>query len=105
MHNKRYKLSKLAQAHLLKIKSYTVNNFSESQWLNYKETLLSGFQMLADNPGLGRGCDEIYPDGFYFPVGKHTAYFTKEDDFILVVAVLGQSQLPEQHLNSFGSDL
>ena len=82
MQIKRYKLSKLAQAHLLKIKSYTVNNFSESQWLNYKETLLSGFQMLAGNPGFGRGCDEIYPDGFYFPAGKHTADFTKEDDFI-----------------------
>ncbi|NMT56537.1 type II toxin-antitoxin system RelE/ParE family toxin, partial [Vibrio parahaemolyticus] len=58
---------------------------------NSKDTLLSGFQMLADNPGLGRSCDEIYPNGFYFPIGKHTAYFTKEDDFILVVAVLGQS--------------
>ncbi|ENL5094540.1 type II toxin-antitoxin system RelE/ParE family toxin, partial [Vibrio vulnificus] len=28
----------------------------------------------------------------------HTAYFTKEDGFILVVAVLGQSQLPQNHL-------
>ncbi|HAS6021807.1 TPA: type II toxin-antitoxin system RelE/ParE family toxin [Vibrio vulnificus] len=54
--------------------------------------------MLADNPGLGRSCDEIYPNGFYFPIGKHTAYFTKEDGFILVVAVLGQSQLPQNHL-------
>ncbi|WP_348703216.1 type II toxin-antitoxin system RelE/ParE family toxin [uncultured Neptuniibacter sp.] len=98
-------MSTLAQAHLLKIKRYTINNFSESQWLSYKETLLSGFKMLADNPGLGRGCDDIYPQGFYFPVGKHTAYFLKEDDFILIVAVLGQSQLPEQHLNSFGSGL
>ncbi|EMX1048382.1 type II toxin-antitoxin system RelE/ParE family toxin [Vibrio alginolyticus] len=56
---------------------------------NSKDTLLSGFQMLADNPDLGRSCDEMYPNGFYFPIGKHTAYFTKEDNFILVVAVLG----------------
>ncbi|POB06903.1 type II toxin-antitoxin system RelE/ParE family toxin [Vibrio vulnificus] len=41
---------------------------------------------------------QIYPSGFYFPVGKHTAYFTKEDGFILVVAILGQSQLPQNHL-------
>ena len=54
--------------------------------------------MLADNPAVGRSCDEIYPDGFYFPVAKHTAYFTKEDGFILVVAVLSQSQLPQNHL-------
>ncbi|EPX6937060.1 type II toxin-antitoxin system RelE/ParE family toxin [Vibrio parahaemolyticus] len=98
MQKNKYKLSNLAQSHLRKVKNYTVENYSELQWHNYKDTLLSGFQMLADNPGLGRSCDEIYPNGFYFPIGKHTAYFTKEDDFILVVAVLGQSQLPQNHL-------
>ncbi|CAM4161397.1 type II toxin-antitoxin system RelE/ParE family toxin [Vibrio neonatus] len=98
MQKNKYKLSNLAQSHLRKVKNYTVENFSELQWSNYKNTLLTGFQMLADNPGLGRSCDEIYPNGFYFPIGKHTAYFTKEDDFILVVAVLGQSQLPQNHL-------
>ncbi len=55
--------------------------------------------MLADNPDLGIGCDAIYPTGFFFPIGKHTIYFMKEDGFILVAAVLGQSQLPEKHLN------
>ncbi|MEQ3692817.1 MAG: type II toxin-antitoxin system RelE/ParE family toxin [Thalassolituus sp.] len=93
-----YKLSNLAQSHLRKIKDYTVKNHSELQWRNYKETLLSGFQMLADNPDLGRSCNEIYPDGIYCPIGKHTAYFTKEGDFILIVAVLGQAQLPQNHL-------
>ena len=85
MQKTKYKLSKLAQAHLQKIKSY-------------KHTLLTGFQMLADNPDVGRSCDEIFPNSFYFPVGKHTAYFTKEDGFILVVAVLAQSQRPQNHL-------
>ncbi|EGR0059170.1 type II toxin-antitoxin system RelE/ParE family toxin [Vibrio vulnificus] len=98
MQKNKYKLSNLAQSHLRKAKNYTVENFSELQWRSYKDTLRSGFQMLADNPGLGRSCDEIYPNGFYFPIGKHTAYFTKEDGFILVVAVLGQSQLPQNHL-------
>lgn len=98
MHTSKYKLSKLAQTHLHKIKNHTLTNFSELQWHHYKGTLLTGFQMLADNPEVGRSCDNIYPKGFYFPVGKHTAYFTKEDGFILVVAVLGQSQLPQNHL-------
>lgn len=98
MQKNRYKLSRLAQAHIRKIKNYTVNNFSETQWRTYKDTLLSGLQMPADNPAAGRSCNEISPSGFYFPIGKHTAYFTKEDGFILVVAVLGQSQLPQNHL-------
>jgi len=98
MHHKQYKLSSLAQTHLRKVKSYTIDNFSELQWQRYKEILLSGFQMVADNPDLGRSCHEIYINGFYFPIGKHTAYFTKEENFILIVAVLGQSQLPQNHL-------
>ncbi|MDO6575243.1 type II toxin-antitoxin system RelE/ParE family toxin, partial [Staphylococcus pasteuri_A] len=75
MQKNKYKLSNLAQSHLRKIKTYTVENYSELQWYNYKNTLLSVFHMLADNPEIGRGCDEIYPNGLYFPVGKHTAYF------------------------------
>ncbi|MBB1489651.1 type II toxin-antitoxin system RelE/ParE family toxin [Oceanospirillum sp. D5] len=94
----KYKLSKLAQSHLHKIKSYTVTNFSELQWKNYRDKLMTAFQMLADNSAIGKSCDELYPNGFYFPIGKHTAYFTKEDGFILIVAVLGQSQLPQNHL-------
>lgn len=93
-----YKLSRLAQEHLRKIKHYSVKNFSEQQWQSYKEVLLSGFQILADNPGLGLSCEDIYPKGCYFPVGKHTVFFTKEKGFILIVAVLGQSQLPQNHL-------
>lgn len=74
MAGSQYKLSELAQLHI------------------------SGFRMLADNPELGKNCADIYDNGFYFPVGKHTAYFTKENGFILVVAVLNQSQLPRKHL-------
>ncbi|MGO2510016.1 MAG: type II toxin-antitoxin system RelE/ParE family toxin [Vibrio hibernica] len=98
MNKSKYKLSKLAQTHLHKIKNYTVRNFSEMQWNAYKDTLLTRFQMLADNPSVGRSCNNLYQNGFYFPIGKHTAYFTREDGFILVVAVLGQSQLPQNHL-------
>lgn len=98
MQNKHYKLSRLAQTHLHNIKKYTIENFSEAQWQKYKQNLLSGFQMLADNPELGRGCNEIYANGFYCPIAKHMAYFTKEEHFILIVAVLGQPQIPQNHL-------
>lgn len=98
MQNKQYKLSRLAQEHLINIKKYTIKNYGDLQWSKYKSILLSGLQGLADNPGLGKKCDDIYPNGFYFPVGKHIAYYTKEADFILIVALLGQSQLPQKHL-------
>lgn len=93
-----YKLSNLAQAHLQGIKTYTVENYSDAQWQKYKTTLLNALQLLAESPDVGRSCADIYPNGYYFPVGKHMAYFTKEADFILIVAILGQPQLPQNHL-------
>ncbi|MGJ8679506.1 type II toxin-antitoxin system RelE/ParE family toxin [Paraglaciecola sp.] len=98
MKSTQYKLSSLAQEHLRKVKANRIENFSEPQWQAYKATLLSGFQLLADNPSVGRLCFEIYANGFYFPVGKHMAYFTKEKGVILIVAVLNQSQLPQNYL-------
>lgn len=98
MQKNNYLLSKLAQIHLQKIKIYTVTNFSEAQWQNFKDVLLTGFQMLANNPGIGIDCNNLYPNGCYFPIGKHIAYFTREKGFTLVVAVLGRSQLPQKHL-------
>ena len=94
----RYKLSNLAQAHLQGIKTYTVENYSDAQWQKYKTTLLNALQLLAESPDVGRSCADIYPNGYYFPVGKHMAYFTKEADFILIVAILVQPQLPQNHL-------
>lgn len=98
MQARHYKLSQLAQTHLQQIKQYTVENFSAAQWQKYKTSLLMGFQMLADNPGLGKSCDEIFNNGFYFPVAKHVAYYIQGTDFILIVAVLGQAQIPQNHL-------
>lgn len=98
MQDKQYKLSRLAQEHLLNIKTYTTKNYGDLQWSKYKSILLSGLQGLANNPGLGKKCDDIYPNGFYFPVGKHMAYYVKEADCILIVAVLGQAQLPQKHV-------
>lgn len=98
MQDKQYKLSQLAQEHLLNIKTYTIKNYGDLQWSKYKSILLSGLQGLANNPGLGKKCDDIYPNGFYFPVGKHMAYYVKEADCILIVAVLGQAQLPQKHV-------
>ncbi len=98
MRLKSYKFTRLAQEHLHKIKTYTLTNFSEIQWQHYKTSLMTGLQMLADNPDVGLNCDDIFAGGFYFPIAKHTAYYTKHQDFILIVAVLSQSQLPENHL-------
>lgn len=98
MKAKSYKLSQTAQQHLINIKTYTVEQFGDAQWRKYKTILLDGFQLLADNPALAKSCPDIYPNGLYYPLGKHMAYFTIERYGIYVVAVLGQSQLPQRHL-------
>lgn len=85
MQTNKFKLSKLAQIYFLKIKSYTIIKSFESQPNCYRDNLLTAFQMLAEDPAVGRSCDDLYPSGFYFPVGKHTAYFTKKMAFSVLV--------------------
>lgn len=84
MQKNNYLLSNLAQIHLHKIKIYTVTNFSEAQWQNYKNVLLTGFQMLANNPGISIDCNNLYPNGCYFPIGKHIALLKKKVSFWLL---------------------
>lgn len=98
MQNQSYKLSRLAQSHLLNVKSYTIEHFSEIQWHQYRASLISGLQTLANNPRLGKSCGDIYQNGFYFPIAKHTVYYVIKNDFILIVAILGRFQLPQNHL-------
>lgn len=95
---KAYRLSSFAQGHLVKIRDYTVAKYSVEQWERYKETLAKGLQFISENPSVGKSCNELVSDGFYFPVGKHTVYYFQDSDGLIIVAILGQSQLPQNHL-------
>ncbi len=56
MQNK-FKLSVKARAVIKKIFRYSFQQFGESQAVKYKASLNECFQLLANNPSLGRECN------------------------------------------------
>ena len=92
------KLSKLAQQHLKSIKEYTIRNYSIDQWERYKQSLLNGLDLISYNPDIGKRCESIVIEGRYFPIGSHVVYYMIKDEGIIVVAVLGKAQIPDEHI-------
>ena len=52
--------------------------------------------MLADNPALGRACDDVRPGLRRMECGRHVVFYRKDADGILVSRILHQRMLPER---------
>jgi ParE toxin of type II toxin-antitoxin system, parDE len=53
------------------------------------------FELLADNPALGRPCDEIRSGLRRMKQGKHVVFYREEPGGILISRILHQRMLPE----------
>ena len=90
-------LSKRAEADLLNIGAYSIRNWGRSQAALYLNDLEACCQRLADNPGLGRACDEIRPGLRRMEHGKHAVFYRVVPDGIVVSRILHERMLPRKH--------
>ncbi len=91
-----FRFSRRAEADLLSIGDYTLRTWGENQAIRYIDDLESCCQMLADNPGLGRACDEVRPGLRRMECGRHVVFYRQDDRGILVSRILHQRMLPER---------
>ena len=54
--------------------------------------------MLADNPELGRTCDDVRPGLRRMESGRHVVFYREDTGGILVSRILHQRMLPERHV-------
>ena len=90
-----FKLSQLAEKDLEGVAEYTLREWGENQNRIYLEAFESQFQLLANQPGLGRKCDRLGHGLMRWEVGKHVAFFRRAEGGILILRVLHQSMLPD----------
>jgi toxin ParE1/3/4 len=93
----KFRFSHRAEADLLSIAEYTLREWGRSQTARYVEELEVCGQTLADNPALGRLCDEVRPGLRRHEHGKHVIFYRQERGGILVSRILHQRMLPERH--------
>ena len=93
----RFRFSRRAEADLFNIGIYTFRTWGEAQTDRYLRQLENCCQLIADNPALGRSCDEIRPGLRRMKQGKHVVFFREELGGILISRILHQRMLPERH--------
>ena len=91
-----YSVARLAESDLKSILRYTMETWGSAQTRRYSQGLRGCFQLLADNPSLGRKCDFIHPGLRRFERGKHVVFYIAIPGGILVVRVLHQQMIPDK---------
>ena len=92
---RKFRLSRLAEADLMDIGAYSLNKWGEDQTIRYIDALEACCQQLADNPRLGRACDQIRPGLRRMEHGRHVIFYRLELKGISVSRILHQRMLPE----------
>jgi toxin ParE1/3/4 len=91
-----FRFSRRAEADLLRIGMYTLPTWGADQTSRYLEDLEGCCQMVADNPRLGRACEDIRPGLRRMDRGRHVVFYREEAGGILVSRILHQRMLPER---------
>ena len=92
-----FRFSRRAEADLLSIGAYTLRTWGEDQTIRYIDDLEACCQMLADNPALGRACDDVRLGLRRMERGEHVVFYREDAGGILVFRILHQRMLPERH--------
>ena len=92
------RFSRRAEADLLSIADYTLRKWGKAQAIRYLGELEACCQLLADNPALGRLCDEVRVGLRRHEHGKHVLFYRQERGGILLSRILHQRMLPDRHV-------
>ena len=97
-----YSLTPQAKADLEGIWNYTVDNWGIDQADKYIRQLYNQFELLADNPDLGKKRDEVKAGYRSFPEGNHVIfYMLLPDKRIAIIGIPHQKEDVELHFQPF----
>jgi len=91
------RLSRRAETDLLEISVYTLRTWGEDQAFRYVDALEAFCQMLADNPSVGRRCEDVRRGLRRMKSEKHVVFYREEAGAILVSRILHQRMFPERY--------
>lgn len=92
------RFSRRAETDLFDIGTYTLERWGAKQAGSYLDDLEASCTMLAENPALGRPCDDVRSGLRRMEHGKHVIFYRpQKGGGISVARVLHQRMLPEAH--------
>lgn len=86
----KYTFSKRADKEISKILEYSYREFGLGldQAEKYKTGLENCFQLLADDPGMGRICNDIRNEYFRHEHESHIIFYRQRSDDIFITAII-----------------
>jgi toxin ParE1/3/4 len=90
-----YRLSRMAEADLLGIATYTLNTWGPDQTVSYIDGLEACCRQLVNKPELGRACHQVRPGLRRMEYGRHVLFYRVEAEGIVISRILHQRMLPE----------
>lgn len=87
-----FRVSREATNDLREIGRYTQNKWGKAQRRRYLNDLDEKFQFLAENPQMGRRCDEIREGYFRFEFLSHIVFYRLDSEGLLISRVLHKSR-------------
>lgn len=97
MEKKKLRISSPALQTLKEIGDYTEKEWGKKQSKRYNTKLSYRFKFLAQNPLLGRNCDNILPNLKSYLEGSHIIYYFVNDTYIEIADILHQNMDTELH--------
>jgi toxin ParE1/3/4 len=92
-----YRLSARAEADLIDIGDYTLNNWGADQALRYLNALEACCESLVARPEMGRACEHVRPGLRRMECGRHVVFYRIESGGIMVSRILHQRMLAKRH--------
>ena len=92
-----YSLSGKAASDLDGIYEYTILNFGLEQARAYLLGLHERFQILADNPGVGRSAAQLAPELRRHEYQSHIIFYTPKEKGVLIMRVLHTRMDAKRH--------
>jgi len=86
-----YKLSRKAEKDFADVYRYTFHEFGELQADKYTDSLETTFQLISDNPQIGRSADEISKGLRRHEHREHIIFYRIRQSEIFIVRLLHES--------------
>ena len=98
MAEREYRLSPKARQDMESVWLYTLSKWGHRQTKKYIDDLAAAFDLLTDNPRLGKSCENIRPGYRKHPVLRHVIYCREVGYGIEIIRVLLDHPLAARHL-------
>ena len=96
--SKPFRLSGKARQDLLEIGRHTTRKWGRAQRNHYLQQLDEAFMLLAKNPAIGTGCEDVLQGYRKFQQGSHVIYY-RITECIEIIRVLHGQMDPEHRVS------